>query len=225
MCWCVAILFFGCWEIGLMIYLGLRYFDNSLGPQGVGEYGDAIQFIGLSIPLLALAIQAPLWYFRIYLGWRFINPDRATVPTRPLAIHDYFIGTAIAAFSLACARIAAPPAWINDSYWSVWAIVFASVAGMSLASLPALIMVFRIRNWAVGLFLIGLYAFACQFPVIIALAIFDTSFRNQLFRSGWLLDFVFMSVLLVVFGLFLGVGIKVLRDLGYSLTLTRSASR
>src|SRR5438132_790891 len=103
---------------------------------------------GLMPMMLAVAMYSPLWFFRVYLGWRLWRADSRELSPRPLSIRDYMVGNSVVAASLMLARIAPQPDWINPLFWRTWAIVFACVAGVSLISvIPAMLLMFRCRDW------------------------------------------------------------------------------
>src|SRR5439155_7065071 len=103
-------------------------------------FPERLHFFVLALPLTALAIQSPLWFFRGYLGWRLVRVNRQEPSTASLSIADYFRGTAIAAAAIACAKLARNTD-ASDAYWPIWGIFFASAAGASLISVvPAMLL-------------------------------------------------------------------------------------
>jgi hypothetical protein len=220
-CWSVALVLFACWLQGFVLEQLLRPPRSFLTNMEI----DVLQFITFSIPLVALAGQSPLWFFRVYLGWRFVKADRAEREARPLSIGDYFSGTAIAAVCIALAQVAPQPGWIDAGFWPRWGIVFASVAGVSLACvIPALLLMFRCRDWRVGLSLLIAYGLLAGIVTVSIFIAFDPGIRRGLSPSQvW--EATLVVFMFAAFAVFLGAGMKAMRDMGYSLALGRADGR
>lgn len=208
-CWGAGLSLWSCWAAGLgsVAFVKASYRSSA---------GEVLPFISFSLPLLALAIQSPLWFFRCYLGWRLVPSNRQQETSRPLSIGDYFLGTAIAAVSIASARLAPQPQWDMSSYWPVWAIVFASVAGMSLVSIiPAMLLMFRWRDWRAAFFLLVLYGFVAGVTTIaIVSAIFGPPGGPS---PQWQL--IAIMVVFVSLAVFLGAVMMTARGLEFELVL------
>jgi hypothetical protein len=221
-CWGAGVVLLICWAEGLLLFL---YLEHGWRIGLTEDDSHALQFVGLSLPLIALAIQSPLWFFRVYLGWRLVRTEAADSHERPLSIGDYLIGTAIAAVCITLAQIAPQPAWVDAEFWPRWAIVFASVAGVSLVSvIPAMVVMFRFRNWLLGLLLLVAYGLVAGIVTVSIFIAFDPGMRRGLSPSqiGVTIVVVFMFA---AFAVFLGAGMKAMRDMGYSLALGRADGR
>jgi hypothetical protein len=180
---------------------------------------EALRFSILSLPLAALAIQSPLWFARCYLGWRLTSPRAGHLLDRPLSIGDYLVGTTVVAVSITCARLAPPADWNVSGYWPVWAIVCACFAGGSaLSIIPALLAIFRLRDWRIGLALLMLYGLVAG---LVTLASILKAFGApggpgpMWVRAGLVSVFVWLAG-------FLAAPMIVARKLGFELVLSRS---
>jgi hypothetical protein len=216
-CYSAAIVLWGCWELGAVWHHFLQYGKAFM--TGYPDFAAGVQFCGLSLPLLAVAIYSPLWFFRAYLSWRLRRTGAFDKTPRPFSIHDYFVGTSVVAASLMLARIAPQREWVNPMFWQTWAIVFGWVAGVSLISvIPAMLLTFRCGNWwlsYVGLIAYGLFAGVIT---IVGMAIYDSGFRTSLDR--WVVFGLLM--VFATFAAFLGAGMKAARNLGYELVIGHS---
>lgn len=97
--------------------------------------------ICLTIPLLSLAAQLPLWPWRVLGGWHLRPRDGITggPGLAPLSLKDLFAGMTILAVSLGCGRLAAAFAGFALE-WVIYSLVFpcGCLLGSSLAiTLPA----------------------------------------------------------------------------------------
>ena len=213
LCWAAAIPLWLCWAGGLLLNNTHSYRPNN---------GADLRFGLFVMPLVAIAIQAPLWFFRLYLGWRLIRADTSGNVPRHLSIRDYLTGTAIAAFSITCARLALKPDDIDPDYWAGWSVFFASAAGISLASVvPAMLLMFRCRQWAFGLGMLVFYGAAAVFLISGLLAICNLRFPGVMPQPEvW--ASLGIAILFMSFTAFLGLGLKALRDMGFILQLKRT---
>jgi hypothetical protein len=214
--WLAAIFFASLWGLGLVITNHLGSFNDS----------DGLLFAGLALPLAGLAIQAPLWPLRVYFGWRLVDVDANVVADRPLSIRDYMVGTAIVAASVTAARLAQNTERIsNEDYWAGWSIFFAIASGISLISVaPAVLLIFRFRDWKLGWALLVIYGTtgsgAVMWLIVMCIPMWDSSFVP---RDLW--TSIGIVIVLTLFAAMLGLGLKALRNLGYSLEMRRSASQ
>jgi hypothetical protein len=139
------------------------------------------------LPLAALATQLPLWALRMYAGWQIERPgDEARSSARPLSIGDILLGTVIAAVGVAAAQGVAS----DGRAWLAWAIAIPSIAGVSLASIPAAIYcTLRLKDagWGAGL----LFAYAAG-GVIVTLIVVAWA------HGGGTLELDFLAALAVM---------------------------
>jgi hypothetical protein len=212
-CWSAGLFLAGCWAAG---FLTLVATHASGWPQ---QWWEPVSFYALSLPLAVLAIQSPLWFARGYLGWR-LTPFAMKNAPRPLSIRDYLAGTAVAAISVGCARMAAPPQWQTASFWLAWTIFFAAVAAISLLSVvPAMLLMFRSRDCRIGFCLLLLYgtvAGAITVTIILVLA-GPPGGPGSAIRAAICVTTTFASL-----AAFLGAGMKIARDCGYTLVMGRT---
>jgi hypothetical protein len=215
-CWSVSLLLWGCWAFGLLAF---RHLAPSRSPP---DWRETLQFVGLSLPLVALAIQSPLWFSRNYLGWRLTRSNQSNESARPLSIGDYLMGTAVTAVSVTFARMAPPSNWIFPGYWAVWAIVFACVAAASLLGvLPAMVLLLRWRNWPIGYCVFLLYGtVAGVTTVAILFAVLGPPGGPS---PMW--EVIGMCVMYISLAVFLGAGMAVARGYGYSLVTRRTRGK
>jgi hypothetical protein len=215
-CWCAAILLWGAWVVGVSASL---YRNRDL--NGALEI---IRFTVLAMPLAALAIQSPLWFFRLYLGWRVCDSKAQPRPMRALSIRDYMLGTAMVALAITAARLAPPKNWNRDDYWPVWAVFIAIVAGISLIAVaPALFLMFRCSRWWVGYCLLLLYGLFGGLAMLAFVVIVDEDFRQRVFTASALWEALGMMTVIFSFAVVLGAGLKAARDLGFELVIGRRA--
>jgi hypothetical protein len=217
-CWMAAIVLWGAWLTGLSAIL-LKHND-------LEEALNIVRFMGLSMPLAAIAIQSPLWLFRLYLGWRIHDATVFSAPPQALSIRDYMLGTGMVALAITAARLARPEDWnLTDAdYWPAWALFIGVVGAASLLSVPlASYLVLRVSRWWLGYGLLLLYGLGTAFVTMGVLAIFVPDFRQELrsTHGGWIA--LGVSTVFVSFAALLGAGLKVARDLGYELVLARRA--
>jgi hypothetical protein len=177
--WLAALVLFAAWGCGYQTHDWMR---STRFPM------DREIYIAIySLPLLAIVIQAPLWGLKLFAGWslgRIANSD-GKQSERPLSISDYLQGTAMVAVSLALARLA--PHDSTQEFWLGWSIVGASVATVSLISVPpAMLLVLRWPRGLVGLLLMIVYTtVVCLIAVTVYWAI-QSSIRVRLGGpSGW----------------------------------------
>jgi hypothetical protein len=212
--WAGVVVFSILWSMGFVLMTALRGWSSG------STLEDDLRFMLLSLPLAGAAIQSPLWFFRLYRGWRLVKFDDDK-PESPLAIRDYLIGTAIVAFSITLARLAAQPHNVNDDYWGVWCIFFGISAIMSLVSvMPALPLILRC-DWRVGLVALVLYAAGSSIAFLAIAEYFGTNPISP-FNVWEAADFV---AVFVSFAVFLSLGLKAVRDAGLRLVTRKKRLR
>ncbi|HEY2414861.1 MAG TPA: hypothetical protein VGI40_21630 [Pirellulaceae bacterium] len=204
-CWTIGSILWAAWAAGLVL---VSWYGSW------GSVGDELQVASLSLPLVLLAIQLPLWFARTYLCWRLTIRQPETLPTLPFSIRDYFVGTAIVAISITFARLARPATWPLDDYWPAWAIVFCIFTAGSLAGvLPAMYFSLRLGNVWLGVGLLSLYAFAVASLIAYILNAIDSTIGAL--ETAAIMTFV------VSLPAFLGLGFVIARACGYVLETGR----
>src|SRR6478672_2434415 len=122
------------WAVAAILYL---VWANGLALGQLNQFAQASSFVGLSVPLVSVAAQTPLWFVRQAFGWRLIRGDGTsdTGPT-PLSIRDLMMATVLVAVALALARLAPSPD--AKEIGMVWIAVFIVASTISaITMLPA----------------------------------------------------------------------------------------
>jgi len=205
--WGVGLCMWSGWALGLLFAAWL---------ESSWPIGEALQFGTLSLALLALCIQAPLWFGRSYLGLRLTHHRYANAGAPPLSIRDYFLATAIVAVSIALARLARPRDWPIEDYWPGWAIAFLCFGGGSLMSvLPGLLLIFWLRWVWIGLAAFLLYGLVVSAAIVIGI---ETAHPGSFSTD----DAFGFTTFLFSIGMFLGIGLALIRACGFILQIGRS---
>lgn len=130
-------------------------------PRDFREVGFTV---ALTVPIVTLGAQLPLWIVRLLFGWRLARIGEPHVAEQPLSIRDLLLATLIVAASFAVARLS-PAAFQEPEFRFAWGIFMTVAAAFSaLAILPAAAILLRPRPFeravAYGL------AYAC-WPVVL----------------------------------------------------------
>jgi hypothetical protein len=140
--WGAGLVLVACWAVSMQIVEHWR------------ASGDGIRAVAFGLPLITLAVQAPLWMLKLYFGWR-IEPADERVPTgnsKSLSIRDILTGTLVTALSIGAARFVVDSR--NDldlEFWAAWGIGVACLAAASLLVLaPLLMLILRVDRPAVA---------------------------------------------------------------------------
>ena len=143
--WIVAAILYLVWVAGLAL----------------GQPNQLRQFsmmVGLSVPLMSIAAQLPLWIVRQMFGWRLIRGEENDGSRRaPLSIRDLMTATVVVALALALARLAPSPD--GKPIGMLWAIMFGAattVSTMTLLLVSPLLM--RTPRFGRGVLFACLYA-------------------------------------------------------------------
>lgn len=166
--WLVGMALYGCWYLGVELAVGR---DDWLREDRM----QVARIVLASLPAVSLAVQAPQWLARFYLGWSLAAPavQGAVSAPRKMSIRDFMIGTVIAALTVAPMRLSVEdPADITTAFWAGWAIAAAILAVLSaVVNLPLLFLVLRVRNsfWALGFTFLGIPTIVGTFIAIVSL--------------------------------------------------------
>ena len=129
------------------------------------------------LPLVSLSVQLPLWLLRSYLGWEIAEGDDSGVPhsRRALSIGDMLAGTTLAAIAISLVRFASiAPGYPNMSNWIGWLVAVPSIAGISLVSLPPIILcTLWLKDWKTGLWFLMAYSAAATVVTVIVILRID----------------------------------------------------
>lgn len=140
------------------------------------DVDDVARVLFCGLPLVALAVQIPLWALRIYFGWQITGGNaQDDGPSRALSISDILSGTTVAALSVAAARfVVRNPSPLDPDVGIVWAIVVSSVAGISLISIPpAIFLILRLNRPGVGCALLLGYAIIAAVATLTVLVVLN----------------------------------------------------
>lgn len=151
--WAIAAGLCWVWLIGVSM-------STIMGEMSLRDFKFVGFTVPLTVPLVSLATQLPLWAIRHLFGWR-LAPQAAeanVVPESPLTIRDLLLATLVAAVAFGMAR-QSPYAREVRGFAAAWAIA-AVVAGTisTMAMLPAAAIFLRRRSLERALTLGGLYA-------------------------------------------------------------------
>jgi hypothetical protein len=177
----------------------------------------------MTVPLISLAAQIPLWAMRHVFGWRLVRVHSGELPEReqPWSIRDLFLATLIAALSLGLARLS--PAFLQEhDFWIVWAIggTVASVV-TCITILPAAIWLLRVEPFRRGVLYSCLYAglaVALEWGAVAAIRRLGLTVLPPYFA------FVGLSLLILSFAGTVILAAHAPRALGYRL-ITRKGKR
>jgi hypothetical protein len=149
--WIVAAILYLVWVAGLAIVTTAR-------PNGFTDnFAEISSIVGLSVPLVSIAAQTPLWIARQIFGWRLIHGDpKDDTRPAPLSIRHLMWATVLVALALGLARIAPLPA--DDERVFLWTFMMVAASVISaMALLPAAAML-RLQSFRRGVMFAGLYA-------------------------------------------------------------------
>lgn len=138
-----ALVLFGAWALGYGVYV-------SLEPYLYDDYWEIVVTGLLCLPLVAIAIQLPLWLARAWLGWRVLHradPSRQSGGAA-FGIRDILVATAVLALALSAAKLAVPDRVFSETeFLFPLAIVALVAAGISLfTTLPVVVATLRARQ-------------------------------------------------------------------------------
>ena len=159
------------WSVGYG--LAMSFVTGIYLADGPPNFGEVLRVMFCGLPLVALAVQLPLWGARLYCGWRIARPDAAP-NQRPLSIGDILSGTAIAAVTVGLVRFVVDSPGSDSSFWIGWAIAVPAIAGISLISiLPAMFLILRLNRPLIGGAVLFGYAVLASIVTILGLAYFN----------------------------------------------------
>jgi hypothetical protein len=143
--WIVAAILYLVWAAGLAI-------------SRPSQFLVAVSAVGLSVPLVSIGAQLPLWIARQMFGWRLIRGDaNDDAGPAPLSIRDLLTATFVIALTLALDRLAPSPDGKERGLIPLITFFMASAIS-TIALLPAAPLLLRNRPFHRGLVFAGLYA-------------------------------------------------------------------
>jgi hypothetical protein len=204
--WIVAALLYLVWAAGLAI-------SATVAPVNFAEVSS---IIGLSVPLVSIAAQTPLWIVRQIFGWRLIHGD-AKDDTRPapLSIRHLMWATVLVALALALARLAPLPVKEQVIVWSFMMGAASVISAITLVPAAAML---RLQSFQRGVMFASLYAtFWAGLPWGIVLI----GRHLGLFGGPPLAIVVGLSCLIFSFAGTVILAAAAAREMGYQLVLGR----
>jgi hypothetical protein len=198
------------WLIGMTLSL----------PNGDDEFVEVGITVALTVPLVSLGAQLPLWIVRQQFGWRLVRPasSGAAAGEPPLAIRDLMAATVIVAVTFGLARLS-PAAQQEPTFWIAWCIALVISATVSaVVMLPAAAMLLRPRGLPRALRDAGLFAGSAISFLWLHVAVLR--WRWPQFLAPWQI-YVCLSVLILAFAGTVILAALVIRGQGYHLAWGR----
>jgi len=156
-------------------FAGLCMTTTFRRPFSYTELSEAIGTALASLILALVAIQLPLWFAKIWFGWRVecrVDQQVPSTPREPLRIADVLIVTALIAGALALARASTTDSsspGVVFLYLSIYVVVAVPLSAILL--LPSLWAVLRPVRPPIGMLVVStLHAGVVLIPLMIALA-------------------------------------------------------
>jgi hypothetical protein len=158
--WIVAAILYLVWVAGL--WVGVR----ALGQPN--QFRPLSLMVGLSVPLMSIAAQLPLWIARQIFGWRLTRCEHVPGEMKTseendgkhhtrLSIRDLMTATVMVALALALARWAPTPD--GKPIGMLWVLMFGAATTIStLTLLPVSPLLMRNPRFGRGVFFACLYA-------------------------------------------------------------------
>ena len=204
------------WIMAATLYLVWAAGLAASRPQ---EFAAASAFVGLSVPLVSMAAQTPLWIARQIFGWRLVrsDPTKENATIAKLSIHDLMMATLLVAMTLALARIAPSPD--GKEIGIIWALLFVMASAVStIALLPASALLMRTESLQRGILFAALYA---AFWLGLLWLVILVARHQGLFRLPPLAVLVGVSWLIVSFASTVVLAAAAARACGYRLASGR----
>jgi len=175
--------------------------------------------VAMTVPIISLAAQLPLWIARQLFGWRLVRITGNQSPGRdsPWTIRDLLSATLIVAVSFAIARVS--PAAIEAPGFKVVWLIGSAVACIVCAAtiLPAAIFLLRMQRHARGV----KYAWTYAVVAILLEWLVITLVRWQgLTNLPPYFIFIGMSCLIFSYAATTLLAAKAARELGYRLAIS-----
>ena len=202
----VGLPLFAAWALGYAV-------DGWCRGRFFWSFWRDVRGVLLYLPLLAIAIQLPLWVVKFWLGWRMQHHERNAGQTvaATFGIRDIFLATGVVALALTAARFATPSEVRSQREFLTLIVAALAAAAASLVTvLPAVVATLRARRpWFALLILLLAYG-----AVLLAVFVVICVSRGQTlpFRESWGMAWMAAGFFLSLTGPLL-----VARGLGYRL--------
>jgi hypothetical protein len=214
-CWLAALALLGCWLGGMAVHRTLN--PGNVWAQEPSILEQATWSTLLLLPGALVFFPAPLWFFRLYLGWSLIRTGGEATPwppAQPLTIRHYFLAMTTAAAALALVRwhgTAGIEAAEFAAIVALWAM--AGAIGCLLTVPPAMLLLLRDLRWPVGLALFALYV------VLLASLPLAAAIRLNWGANHWLglYEFTLFYIPFVAWGTAVAACLAIPRLAGYRL--------
>jgi len=207
--WIVAAILYIVWVAGL-----------ALGQPS--QFRQLSMTVGLSLPLMSIAAQMPLWIARQMFGWRLIRGEENDGTRHaPLSIRDLMTATVVVAVALALARLAPSPD--GKPIGMLWVIMFGAATTVStMTMLPVSPLLMRTPRFGRGVLFACLYAgFWIGLPWLIVLV----AWGRGLFPPPPLAVLIGLSFLILSFAATVILAAATARSRGYRLISGRLRRR
>jgi hypothetical protein len=171
----------------------------------------------LSLPLICVSIQAPLWLVRQAFAWRLACEGTAAATSRevPSTVSNLMLAMSIAAVAAAFARVV-PTEVAADELAAMWGFVVGWGAGLSaLAVIPIAAWILWQRSWGLGILFAAIYATAG----VAALWIIAFLANDRTLTLPNIHDLLHFSVMIYAFAGMLVASALVARANGYRLLI------
>jgi hypothetical protein len=167
----IAVFWCGAAVVGLSFHLSNRfYFWRQMGA------------IVLCLPLIAVAVQTPLWLARFFFRWRVVHPadDSVDSAATPLRIWHILLGTAAVALALGAVRFAVPRHALSETGFVLRVVIAGVVLGAISAAtaLPLLAITLRARRLWPALSAAGAVYFVVVFTYSALVALMERGFSS-----------------------------------------------
>jgi hypothetical protein len=174
--------------------------------------------IAMTVPLISVAAQLPLWLVRQSFGWRLVRASGDDDLQRDThwSIRDLFLATLIVAVALGIAR-QSPAALQQKEFWYAW-YIGGMIAAIVCAStvLPTAVFLLRLTRHGRGV----AYAWSYAFGTVLSLWLVVGIIRWQGLTSlPPYFVFVGLSCLIISYASTVILAAKIARSLGYRLAM------
>jgi len=157
--------------------------------EGWGRPGGGTWIAGavgglLCLPLVAVAVQAPLWVAKCWFRWRLVLPSDESrhACDRAFGIREMLVAMAVVAIAFSAAQLATPFTASPAAFLGSFAIVVLTLAGLSLlTTLPVVAAALRARRISLALPTLLVFDVAIAIGAIAIFAVVTREGRSM----GW----------------------------------------
>lgn len=204
----VALILFGAGVLGFALF------------EGWGRPGGGTWIAGavgglLCLPLVAVAVQAPLWVAKCWFRWRVVLPPHGSCHAgdRAFGIREMLVAMGVVAIALSATQLAAPFTVSPATFLGAFAIVVLTLAGLSLfTTLPAVVATLRARRMSLALPTLLVFDVAIAIGAIAIFAVATPEGRSMRWR-----EYVYLATMAGAYFAWLTGVMLVVRRLGLRL--------